>query len=557
MSIRRGHSRSARRPWGRVHSLWIWLTGSLVIAILLAILLRGGGRRQLAAEGQSLVVLAAAGLRAPMEAIATQYEREFGTSVDLQFGGSGTLLNQIQVNDFATSDLFVSADEYHAQKALSEGLATDAIPLAAQRIVLVVRKDDTRAIASLDDLLSLSVRISCGSPDQAAVGRVVRRILEGIPRGDSNCWQAFEQHVTRHGVFKPTVNDVANDVRLGAVDAGLVWDATVAAREYREALRTIDLPELQGATESVQVALLAKSQQPTQALRFARYMSARDRGLATFAEHGLRPVDGDQWAETPEITLFCGAVNRRPLENLLDQFQRREGVVIHTVYDGCGVLTARMAGIVDQRQAAGFPDAYMACDRHYLEPVQQWFQEDVDVSDTEIVLVVPKGRRSVGSLRDLIKPGIRVAIGRSDQCTIGVLTRRLLDSQNLYESLMRKQGEPGEVVVEKPSSSLLIPDVASGHVDAVIAYESDALPNLDRVDVIHLDSSFNRAVQPFSIARNSDHKQLMRRLLHYISQHAADFEKAGFHFRLQAPAKDLRPVSHPSTGAVTTRAGQP
>jgi len=41
--------------------------------------------------------------------------------------------------------------------------------------------------------------------------------------------EAVNKHTT---VFKPTVNDLANDVKIGTVDAAIVWDATV--KQYAE-----------------------------------------------------------------------------------------------------------------------------------------------------------------------------------------------------------------------------------------------------------------------------------------------------------------------------------
>ncbi len=199
-----------------------------------------------------------------------------------------------------------------------------------------------------------------------------------------------------------------------------------------------------------------------------------------------------------------------------------------------------MQTIDGQRPEKGFPDVYVACDRYYLENVKQWFQEAADVSDTDIVIAVPKGSAKVKSLTDLIQPGIRVAVGEPSQCTIGALTRRLLVKEGLYDKLKAKQDQPGEVVVEKSSSALLVPDVVTGHVDAALAYLTDVKANLDTVDVVRIDSPLNLAIQPFSIAKTSDHKDLGRRLFRKISESPAAFEKAGFHFRL--PVGSQRPA---------------
>jgi molybdenum ABC transporter molybdate-binding protein len=473
----------------------------------------------------------AAGMRVPVEKIAEQYEREFGTRIVLQFGGSNTLLNQLQLNKFETDDLYLAADDFYTDKAVERGLARETLPIGHQRPVIAVRKENAKEIASLSDLLREDVSAGVTNPDQAACGRATQRMLQSISVEGTNRWSQLEAAVTARGVFKPTVNEIANDVKLGAVDAGIVWDTTVAMPQYRNVLTAISVPELDGDPDLVSVSVLDSSTQPTAALKFARYLTARDKGLPVFEEFGMRPVEGDVWAERPQINFYCGAVNRRVVEEIIADFQDREGVVVNTIYDGCGILTSRMKTIDKQRPELGFPDVYMACDVYYLENVREWFQEAANVSDVEIVIAVPKGSTKVRSSDDLVTPGVRVAIGQPEQCTIGALTRQMLSEDGLYEKLIQKQSQPGEVVVEKSSSALLVPDVVTGHVDAAIAYITDVLPNQDEVDIVRLTSRRNRAVQPLSIAKSSEHKYLVRRLYRQIVDSPEAFAEAGFHYR--------------------------
>jgi len=543
---------NARKPnHGRIDPLWVLLLVAAAAITGLVILLRLGGpmvarstRPGEAPPASKLSVYCAAGLRFPVEEIARQYEQEYKIQVEIQFGGSDTLLNQIEVNKFDTGDLYLAADDWYMDEACRRGLAAETMPIANQRPVIAVRRDCRKTIAGVRDLLAGDVKVALANPDQAAIGRATKRLLEQVAAGDGTLWRQLEQHVTKHGVFKPTVNEVATDIRLGSVDAGIVWDATVGMPSFRGELKAIPAPELEGDPDLVSVCVLNSSLQPTAALKFARYLSARDRGLPVFEKHGLKPVDGDLWAERPEVTFFCGSVNRRAVEQIIADFQKREDAVVNTIYDGCGILTSRMQTIDGQRPEKGFPDVYMACDRYYLENVNQWFQDAVDVSDADIVMAVPKGSTKVKSLPDLIQPGIRVAVGEPSQCTIGALTRRLLVKEGLYDKLKEKQNQPGEVVVEKSSSALLVPDVVTGHVDAAIAYITDVQANLDTVDVIRIDSPLNLAVQPFSIAKTSDHKDLGRRLFRKISESPDAFQKAGFHFRLPTgtPAKAPPPA---------------
>lgn len=524
-------TRSARS--GRTNSLWTLLLGAGTAIIVLVALLNLGGPGR-GDEVNKLTVYCAAGVRLPMDEIAKRYKRECGVTVDIQYGGSGTLLySKIEVNKFDRADLFLAADNSYTDEAVENGLAAETLPIAHMRPVITVRKDSSKKIESIEDLLADDVAVVVADPDQAAIGKAMRERLDQVAVDDTTLWQKLNQHVTERGVFKPTVADVAADVKLGsAVDAGIVWDSTVAMPEFRDELKAIHVPELDGDPGLVTICVLNSSRYPTAALKFARYVTARDRGLPVFEEYGLRPVEGDVWSKRPEITFYCGAVNRRAVEKTIDEFQEREGVLVRTEYGGCGTLTGTMKLIDEQSSDKVFPDVYMACDVYFLENVKQWFQEAANVSDTEIVIAVPKGSTKVTQLSDLVKPGIRVALGEPDMCTIGALTRRLLAKEGLYDQLKEKQTQEGEVVVEKPSSATIVPGVLAGHVDAAVAYITDVLANRDRVDIVRIDSPLNKAIQPLSIAKRSDHKHLTRRLYRKIASSPEAFEEAGFHFRL-------------------------
>jgi molybdate transport system substrate-binding protein len=493
------------------------------------------------ATERPLMMLVAAGLRTPVEAILAEYDRETGTKVDVQYGGSNLLLNQLKINKYDQPDLYLAADAFYTAQAVAEGLAAEVIPLARQEPVIAFRRGKAIQASRWAELLQQELRWSLADPEQAAIGRSVRTGLDSLPASSteySSLWKQLEAQTTRRGVFKPTVNEVANDIKIGAVDVGIVWNSTVARPEYREdlqAIRFVDLQETRGMTrlgDTVSVAVLTSSRQPTAALRLARYLGARDRGLQVFQAYGMIPEDGDIWSPQPEITFFCGAVNRRAIAPVIEAFQRREGCVINTVYDGCGILTARMGTVPDQNTRAGFPDVYMACDRYYLDTVSNWFQDDINVSQTEIVLVTVKNSEKVRDLGDLIKPGVRVSVGEPEKCTIGALTRRFLEDAGLYEALKAKQQMPGEVVVEKSSSALILPDVLTGHVDAALVYRSDLHGHESDVTIIPLRLAGTQATQPLSIARTSPHKQLIRRLIDSVKRARASFESAGFKFLL-------------------------
>ena len=488
----------------------------LLAGILGALLLRSD--KAPSSSGSRLVFFCAAGMRLPIEAILAEYEKECDVRVEVQYGGSNTLLSQLQVSRAA--DVYLAADEYYTQLAREKGLIRETIPVATMAPVIVVQPGNPKGIASIDDLLGNDTSVVLGNPGQAAIGKMTRDVLR-----QSGQWDALERHVTERGVFKPTVPDVANAVKIGSVDAGIVWSATAAQYPDLDVVRT---PELDRGTSSITVAVTPWTAHAPTALGLARYIAGGDRGLPVFGRMGYEPADGDPWTPLPEITFFAGSVNRRAVEPIVRRFEQREGVRVNTVYNGCGILTAQMRAIRDD-EGPDFPDTYIACDQYYLDTVAELFDEGVQVSDSEIVMVVAEGNpKQLRKLRDLTRPGIRVAIGQPDQCTIGVLSRRLLQDAGLYDAVLASN-----VVTQTATSAMLVPAVTTRAADVALAYRTDTLAEEARIDVVAVDSPLARAVQPFAVARSTEHKHLARRLLDAVRQSRTDFESAGFHWRLE------------------------
>jgi molybdate transport system substrate-binding protein len=233
-------------------------------------------------EPSALTVYCAAGIKSPVSAIARAYEEEYGVSVRIQYGGSGTLLSTLQL--VGRGDLYLSADSGYMDIAREKGLVDETFAVAYLRPVIAVAKDNPKAIQQLSDLLRREVRVSLGNPEAASIGKQTMLLLK-----DAGIWEALQEAVQDRGVFKPTVNDVANDVKLGTVDAGIVWDATV--NQYEE-LSSVALEGSDAYIKTVSVGVLRRSQQPDAALKFARYLTARDQGLKVFDAMGFPPVEG-------------------------------------------------------------------------------------------------------------------------------------------------------------------------------------------------------------------------------------------------------------------------
>lgn len=222
----------------------------------------------------SLLVYCAASLKAPMEKIAADYFRETGVTVELSFGGSQTLLANIALTK--RGDLYLPADDSYIALAREKNLVGETLPLAEQAAVIAVPKGNPKAIRSLASFQNSALTLSQANPETAAVGKLLRAAL------DPTLWQALSNRTV---VFKPNVNDAANDVKLGAVDAAIVWDSMQG--QYPD-LEFIRVPELEGVRAKVSVSLLQCSEQPDVALKFARHIAAPEHGLKHFESSGFK-----------------------------------------------------------------------------------------------------------------------------------------------------------------------------------------------------------------------------------------------------------------------------
>ncbi|MBL7076803.1 MAG: molybdate ABC transporter substrate-binding protein [Kiritimatiellae bacterium] len=495
---------------------------SILLFVLLSFLLFKTEPRPSTASGDSrpLVLFCAAGMRLPIEEIRQAFEEECGVRVDVQYGGSNTLLNQMQVS--RKGDLYLAADRAYVERARALGLIREILPIASMMPVIAVPEGNPKRIWSIAQLLEPGVRLALGNPDQAAIGKAAR---EALTR--SGHWEEIAAQAHRNGVFKPTVPDVANTVKIGSVDAGIIWSATAGQIDGIDGVR---VPELETASSLITVGVAADTTASVDALNFARYLTGSNRGLEVFRKLGYDPVDGDAWSEKAEVTFFAGSVNRRGLGAAIQRFEQREGVRVNTVFNGCGILTAHMRTI---RTDGEFPDAYMACDQYYLDAVADLFDEGTQISKTRIVIVVAEGNpKKIMTLEDLARPGIRLAIGQPEQCTIGVLSRKLLESVGLYDRLLKTN-----VVTQTPTSAMLVPAITTGAADAVLAYRTDTIAEADRVDAILIDSPLAKAVQPFAVSRESDQHLLAMRLFETIAEARTAFEAAGFDWLLEEDAQ--------------------
>ena len=208
------------------------------------------------------MVFAAASLTAPFEELAKAFEiRHPGSNLDLHFAGTPQLV--LQVREGATADVFASADAANMQK-LVEASQTAAAPqvFARNRLAIAVAKGNPHRIASLADLQQRpGLRVVLCGPEVPA-GRYAREAL------------AKAAVTVRSLSDEPSVRAIVSKVRLGEVDAGIVY-ATDTAHAV-DLIGSVAIPDEHNVVTTYPIAMLKAGKSSMMAAQFVAFVLSAD-----------------------------------------------------------------------------------------------------------------------------------------------------------------------------------------------------------------------------------------------------------------------------------------
>ena len=211
-------------------------------------------------ETVDVVVFAAASMEASLTEIAEQY-KTVAPNVNLvfTFDSSGTLKTQIE--EGAVCDLFISA----AQKQMNQLDSADTtgtntagldfvysdtrIDLVENKVVLAVPDDNPKDIQTFSDLGTDKLSLLCLGNDDVPVGAYSLEILDTL--GIDIAQLESDGKVT----YASNVTEVANQVKEGAVDCGIIY----ATDAYTYELTVVDQATADMCSQVIYPAAVMKS----------------------------------------------------------------------------------------------------------------------------------------------------------------------------------------------------------------------------------------------------------------------------------------------------------
>ena len=222
-----------------------------------------------------LMVHAGAGIRPALDELGALYRQKTGVKIEYNYKGSGCLLADVCASQ--KGDVYMPGELYYMQQAVDRKFVASYRVVANLTTVLIVQAGNPKQIKEIKDLAKPGMRVGIGDPEVVAVGRAARQVLT-----KAGVWKQVEKHIAMTG---QNVTEVSNNVKLGHIDAAIVWDACAALYTTREVV-TIQIPSSYRVVAAVPVGAMKFSRNPKEAEQYVVFL-ASDEAAKVFAKHGF------------------------------------------------------------------------------------------------------------------------------------------------------------------------------------------------------------------------------------------------------------------------------
>jgi molybdate transport system substrate-binding protein len=238
----------------------------ILTCLLAVVLLAGCGERDSSSPDKTVWLYAGAGMRRAVDALAKAFEEKTGTHVEVQYGGSGMLLNLVPQRERA--DIFMPGDVWYVDRLqeLTGGIESKTSVAWFVPVVIVSKRESTVAkkIRSIEDFSRDDIRLALGNPKACQIGRITGKILKANGIDPAS--------VASRTKYSLTVNELATWVKMDNADAAIVWDAVAA--NVAEDVEIIEIPKEKNVMSHVVAGQLAKAKNPEGARAFIEFMTS-------------------------------------------------------------------------------------------------------------------------------------------------------------------------------------------------------------------------------------------------------------------------------------------
>lgn len=245
-------------------------------------------------QSAPLLVHVGGTMKPAMDEICKLYRQESGRKVEVNYGDSGELM--IKIQQMEKGDVLVVHDPFPAKLEM-DGLVDRSYVVAVVTPVIAVKKGNPKKIAGLKDLTRDDVKVGLTDAKYSTTGHIVDVMFRKA--GIAEAMARKEIPRTRGG------GGSAEAVKIGTIDAAIVWNAVVFER--RDALDAIEIepafrpdPKLDAVTSATYgnldmscakvVLMTLKKSGDLEAARKLAELATSERGREIWVKQGFTPA---------------------------------------------------------------------------------------------------------------------------------------------------------------------------------------------------------------------------------------------------------------------------
>ena len=249
------------------------LAWTLIFFVMLLVACSQGG------DDDEVLVFAATSLTDAMTEAAAEYEASSGTNIEVSFGPSRALAQQIASG--APADLYFAAGQPPMDFLVEGGQVSEdgIVRLLSNKIVLITGQD-APSVGDISELADADFeRIAMPDPEIAPAGNYAKTALQNL-----GLWERMLPSI----VFANDVRATLSYVQTGNADAGFLYQTDAATADDVAVLDIVPTDSYPDVVYPAAVVQGADNREGAEAmLEFLRGDAARE----IFRRHGFTPLD--------------------------------------------------------------------------------------------------------------------------------------------------------------------------------------------------------------------------------------------------------------------------
>lgn len=240
------------------------------------------------------------------------------------------------------------------------------------------------------------------------------------------------------------------------------------------------------------------------------------------------------------LLLFAGAASKLPTEEVIKIFQRNTGVSVNAIFGGSGFVLTQMK--LSKRGDIYFPGSSDFMEKAKKEGLVETESEKIVVYLIPAINVQKGNPKRIRSLRDLTKPGIRLAIANPEMVCVGTYAVEMIEKNLTPEE---KEALRKNLVNYTESCEKTANVISLKAVDAVLGWSVFQYWDPERIETIYLkpDEIPRIGYTPMAISKFTRNRALAQQFIDYLlsSEGKSIFRKFNYLMDVQETRQFTKP----------------